>query len=88
VDAYEDTSTLSPRYRSSWQQLLLLDSMTLRTTRFETLNNVSRAKVQTMRKFSKVLAFALIVAAVAQAARAQNATTTTQMRLEHAEVPL
>ena len=52
-----------------------------------------------MRKLSKVLAFALIVAAVAQAARTQNANappppptaTTTNpapLRLEHAEVPL
>ncbi len=54
---------------------------------FETLNNVSRTKVQTMKKLSKVLAFGLIVAAVALTTRAQNATTT-QMRLEHAEVPL
>jgi hypothetical protein len=52
-----------------------------------------------MRKLSEVLAFALIVAAVAQAARAQNANASPQpptatttnpapLRLEHAEVPL
>ena len=73
---------------------------TLRTTRFDTLNNVSRTKGQTVRKLSKVLAFAIIVTAGAQAARAQNANapptpplnaTTTNpapLRLEHAEVPL
>lgn len=39
-----------------------------------------------MGKLSKVLAFALIAGAVAQAARAQSGHA--QMHLEHAEVPL